>query len=298
MLDHTLSAAALFENGQTSHSGDALDVTSDIDHRLGLALPTMVDARVRNAQAPWDDFSSEKYYDHNYKEIQAEDQEILHRVSLFFAGAFAGRKRAECAIDVGSGTNLYPALLMLPWANHILLTDYSPPNVSWLDREVRAERSPWAWEPFWQELKGCPGLRPHRRAAQAAKRSLFQGSSVRRNQAAQRIRLACGAVATRHDVLRGRVDHRGIRGIPRGHREVRRRTSIDAPFAATFMAESVGYEVDGTKFPASLVTTIQVRECFEEFGAHDLTVDMTETTSRGARGIQRDDRGHGDSRVR
>src|SRR6266581_4019498 len=102
MLDHSPSASWLPGNGETGHIADDLE----------LALPPMVDVRVRNAQAPWADFSSEEYFAHNYKTVQAEDQEIIHRVSLFFSNAFADRGPARCAIDVGSGSNLYPALLM------------------------------------------------------------------------------------------------------------------------------------------------------------------------------------------
>ena len=71
-------------------------------------------------------------------ELQAEDQEIIRRVSHFFIRAFADRPpRRGGAIDVGSGTNLYPALLMLPWTEQILLTDYSASNVDWLRRSAR-----------------------------------------------------------------------------------------------------------------------------------------------------------------
>src|ERR1700733_189420 len=75
-----------------------------------------VDANVlRNADAPWNMFSSHDYWRRNYSKLQAEDREIIRRVSHFFVSARAGRPRVQRAIDVGAGTNLYPALLMLPW---------------------------------------------------------------------------------------------------------------------------------------------------------------------------------------
>ena len=73
----------------------------------------------------------------NYRELQAEDQEIIRLVSQFFIAAFADRPPARRGIDVGSGTNLYPALLMLPWTEQILLTDFSESNVRWLRRSAR-----------------------------------------------------------------------------------------------------------------------------------------------------------------
>ena len=82
----------------------------------------MVDvaAHVHNADVQWNRFSPEDYWQRNYLELQAEDQEIIRLVSQFFIAAFAGRPHARLGIDVGSGTNIYPALLMLPWTEQIL----------------------------------------------------------------------------------------------------------------------------------------------------------------------------------
>jgi len=236
----------------------------------------MVDARVRNAQAPWSRFSSKKYYNHNYKRMQAEDQEIIHRVSLFFAGAFADRDHAQDAIDVGSGSNLYPALLMLPWANHILLTDYSQRNVRWLRRAVRKRRSPWAWQPFWQELKGCKGydeIDEPRRHLKKACLGDRKHAGIRRHSVFELPEDQWGlgtmffvAESISEDVAEFRAAMGKFVGA----------LQSGAPFAAAFMAESEGYEVNGTWFPASRITSEQVTECFKEFGANDLTVAMVE----------------------
>jgi len=107
-----------------------------------LTFPFMADAATdvqRNADANWNRFSSDDYWRRNYHELQAEDQEIIRLVSRFFIRAFAGRPPARRSVDVGSGTNLYPALLMLPWAEQILLTDFSASNVDWLRRQLDDE---------------------------------------------------------------------------------------------------------------------------------------------------------------
>jgi hypothetical protein len=39
-------------------------------------------------------------------------------------------------VDVGAGTNLYPALLMLPWVRHMVLTEYAPTNIAWLSENL------------------------------------------------------------------------------------------------------------------------------------------------------------------
>jgi hypothetical protein len=279
MLDDAQRAAILTANGQGPHmDDDLLQLTSHMGHAVGLVLPSMADARVRNAEAPWDDFSSEKYYDHNYKKVQAEDQEIIQRVSQFFTRAFAHRNRAECAIDVGSGSNLYPALLILPWTNRILLTDYSQRNVRWLRHEVREDRSAWAWQPFWQELEGCKGYdqigEPRKQLREACRTDEFASAGIQRksvfNLPSARWQLGTMffvAESITEDFAEFRTAINHFVGALRP----------GAPFAATFMAESLGYEVDGTWFPALKVTTEHVSGCFEEFGADDLNVFMIET---------------------
>src|SRR5581483_3698131 len=112
-----------------------------------------------NADVPWNRFSSHDYGRRNYYELQTEDREILHQVCDFFLHAFAGRLPARRGIDVGSGTNLYPALLMLPWTEQILLTDFSASNVRWLRHQLTDDGGAWTWQPFWRELQEAEGYR-------------------------------------------------------------------------------------------------------------------------------------------
>ena len=56
----------------------------------------MADDAVRlldNAGAPWNSFSSDDYWDHNYRKLQPEDREIIYRLSRFFGSAFADCRR-------------------------------------------------------------------------------------------------------------------------------------------------------------------------------------------------------------
>jgi len=268
MLDHSPSASWLPGNGETGPIADDLE----------LALPPMVDARVRNAQAPWADFSSEEYFAHNYKTVQAEDQEIIHRVSLFFIDAFADRGPARCAVDVGSGSNLYPALLMLPWADHIQLTDYSPRNVSWLRDEINEDQPTWAWQSFWRELAGYRGydqiMKPREQLKAACLGSPDLGG-VRRQSVFElpRGRWQLGTMFfVAESITEEFTEFREAIGRFAGALQ------RGAPFAAAFMAGSLGYEVDGTWFPALKVTGEDVQECFEKFGADNLSVLANETS--------------------
>jgi hypothetical protein len=245
------------------------------------ALPyTMaaVDANVLdNADAPWNRFSSHDYWRRNYSDLHAEDREIIRRVSDFLICAFAERPPVERAIDVGSGTNLYPALLMLPWTERILLADYSQSNVSWLRGQLDDETDPWPWRRFWSEIQEAKGYsyvhnpRARLRAACAPESGhagverfsvfdlpearwdlgtmFFVAESITQNSAEFRAAVGCFVGALKPD----------------------------APFAAAFMAGSAGYEVAGTKFPAVPITPDDVRQHLVELGVREPSVELLDT---------------------
>jgi hypothetical protein len=104
-----------------------------------------------NSDFPWDDFDSQWYYDHNYKVLRDDDRQILETVRDFFAKTYL--TSPEChghGLDVGSGTNLYPALSMLPFCDKITLCEYSASNVSWLEDEIQGNLP--SWGSFWNLL--------------------------------------------------------------------------------------------------------------------------------------------------
>lgn len=111
-----------------------------------------VDVNVLDVGTLWNRFSSNDYWRRNYNKLHAEDQEVICRLSHFLAAAFADRAPAQRAIDVGSGTNLYHALPILPWTERILLTDYLESNASWLQDQLVDDTKPWSWLPFWWDL--------------------------------------------------------------------------------------------------------------------------------------------------
>jgi NNMT/PNMT/TEMT family protein len=279
----TLSSARLLRREIRDAAGSGSQLRGD-----ALPLPSMVDAatRVRNAEAPWHDFSSQEYWRHNYENMHLEDQEIIHRVSLFFTRAFADRDRAQRAIDVGSGSNLYPALLMLPWTDQILLSDYSEGNVNWLHDRVMDDEAPWTWRPFWDEL---------------GKREVYDQISEPRKL----LRIACA----RADGYAG-IERHSVFSLPQQRWQLGTmffvaesitqdpaefRSAVagfvgalqpGAPFAAAFMAGSEGYPVAGTPFPALQITTDDVKDRFTELGVSELSVDLNQTPDRVRPGYQ------------
>jgi hypothetical protein len=241
----------------------------------------MVDAdvRVRNAEAPWSDFSSHDYWSRNYKKLQPEDKEIIRRVSLFLTRVFAARPPAERAIDVGSGTNLYPALLMLPWTERVLLTDHSARNVGWLRRHV-VDDAAWTWQPFWRELREFDGYNrisaPRKQLQEAcAGKSGFAGIEQYSVFDLPRAQWHLGtmffvAESITEDPAEFRAAIESFVGA----------LAPGAPFAAAFMAGSDGYRVAGTRFPALYITPDDVTERFGELGVGELSVELTRTPHR------------------
>lgn len=247
-----------------------------------LAFTPMVDvgARVQhNADAQWNTFSSQDYWQQNYHELQPEDEEIIRRVSQFFIATFRDRPRAARGIDVGSGTNLYPALLMLPWTEQILLTDISEGNVRWLSRQL-ADGAAWTWEPFWHELREAERYNEidnPRKHLQVA----CQGEP---GSAGVEQRSVFGLPKARWDV--GTMFF-VAESITEDHEEFRAALASfvgalkpGAPVATAFMAGSHGYLVADTSFPALPITPDDVWRHLTELGVGDLSVEHLLTEHR------------------
>jgi hypothetical protein len=235
---------------------------------------------LHNADVPWNRFSSHAYWRQNYHELQAEDQEIIHLVSHFFIRAFAGRPSASRGVDVGSGANLYPALLMLPWAEHIQLTDYSESNVRWLREQLAVDGTPWSWGPFWQELQGAEGynhIGEPRKQLQLACLGEPEGAGIEQlsvfNLAKAQWDLGtmffvAESITEDKDEFRAAIEC-FVGALQPG-----------APFATAFMAGSDGYEVAETRFPALRVTPADVRRHFTELDVAELSVEKLRTKDR------------------
>ena len=99
---------------------------------------------ILNSQVPWDRFDSDWYHDHNYRSLRDDDHQIMKKVRDHFIRARVTRGRG---IDVGAGSNLYPALAMLPFCRELELWDIASPNVEWLQSRVR--RHDRDWDEFW-----------------------------------------------------------------------------------------------------------------------------------------------------
>jgi hypothetical protein len=236
--------------------------------------------RIYNADAPWNTFSSHDYWRRNYSALQAEDQDIIRRVSRFFIDAFTDRPPAQRGIDVGSGTNLYPALLMLPWTEQILLTDFSASNIRWLNDQLADDTSRWAWLPFWQEMCEARGYREVDRPRKMLREACvsepgYAGTEQRSVFDLPGARWDLGTMFfVAESITEEPAEFRAVIGGFVGA------LKPGAPFAAAFTAGSDGYPVGGTRFPAVPITADDVGRCFTGLGARKLSVELLETEHR------------------
>ena len=234
---------------------------------------------------PWDEFDPAAYHKANYGELHPEDLQILGRVGSFFSDTLAGQTLASDALDVGSGSNLYPALLMLPFTERIMLTDVSGNNVQWLrqnvaDPGVTDPGTPWDWQPFWDEVCSLPGYRDV-------------------SQPRKQLRAACAPVpgvagVEQHSVfsLPKRKWQLGTmffvaESITRDPGEFRgavrafvSRLRQGAPFATAFMAGSEGYQVGGASYPAVPISEVDVKILFTDLSARELSVWQTQSEEK------------------
>jgi len=104
---------------------------------------------VRNDDQPWNDFDPVSYHSANYRELHANDRRILELIADFLAAART-RRDGRHGLDVGTGTNLYPTLAMLPSCDAITLVERGGRNLGWLKSQVG--RYAESWDPYWETL--------------------------------------------------------------------------------------------------------------------------------------------------
>lgn len=212
-----------------------------------------------NVDFPWDEFDSSAYYEHNYARLRDDDAQILAAVAGFFASAGVGPDAH--GVDVGSGTNLYPVLSMLPYCRDIDLWERSTANVRWLKEETQFFSA--RWDPFWAVLSGFPAYRSigDPREAVATRTRPVQGSVFDLPHAQWDI----GTMFFVAESLTG--EHAEFEAATRRFVGALR---PGAPFAAAFMEGSEGYDVGDLRFPAVKVGVADVQKCLD-----DVTSDLT-----------------------
>ncbi|WP_157546644.1 SCO2525 family SAM-dependent methyltransferase [Hamadaea tsunoensis] len=226
----------------------------------------------------WDRFNPVPYFKHNYATLRKDDRQILMHVRDFFTAHFDGesiqdiKRRRLHGLDIGSGSNLYPALTMLPFCDKITLRDYSPRNVRWMRNEVRQPHR--SWKSFWRVLaKSEPYGRLPGGFAQALRtRAVTQHGSIFELHKNHWDIGTMFFVAESLTMERREFDvavTRFVESLRDG-----------APFACAFMRNSSGYRVDVRDFPAVAIDELDVQTCLDKV-ADKVHVHLIELKNSG-----------------
>jgi hypothetical protein len=204
-----------------------------------------------NGDLEWDSFDSDAYFEANYRYLHPIDAQIIRIVAGFFHDQqFRGRRRG---IDVGTGTNLYPAMLMLPFVNEIVLYERATNNRAWLAEQLRTPAG--SWRQFWEVIRD--GRPEYERIAAPlevlADRAVIEEGNVYSLQAGQ---YDLGTMFFVAESTTNRAD------------EFRRATRLfvdclvaGAPFAAAFMRHSADVQIGRQFFPVCSIDEDDIAEC-------------------------------------
>ncbi len=203
-----------------------------------------------NDSVDWDSFDSEAYFMHNYGNLRPDDARIIEIVADYFQRATRGAISTSRAIDVGSGANLYPAMIMLPYSSRVTLFERAFTNRAWMKEELHRPHESW-WE-FWKVI--APGRRaygPINKPLDVLNgRAVIEGGNVFSLAPDQydlgTMFFVAESITTRLDEFQ-RAARKFVNTLKRG-----------APFAAAFMRYSSGYLVAGQRFPACSVSEVDV----------------------------------------
>ncbi len=204
----------------------------------------------RNSDFAWDSFDSCSYLTHNYGTLRDDDRQIVEGVRDFFAPLDPAMVRQ--GLDVGSGTNLYPALTMLPLCDKITLWEYASSNVRWLRREVR--RYSQSWDGFWDLLSQDPLYK----SVEDPRAALVRKALVRKGSIFD-LPVSRWDVGTMFFVAES--ISADVREFQAATQRFVRSLKPGAPFAAAFMKNSTGYDVGDRRFPAVAVDVDDVHDC-------------------------------------
>jgi hypothetical protein len=198
----------------------------------------------RNEAAAWSDFDADEYWKFNYATLLPEDEEIIRHASRFLVDACGTGRPRKRAVDVGAGSNLYPALLMLPWAEHIVFTEHAQSNIHWLKDNLPDESADWAWQPFWDVMAELP----HYRSIEEPQRQLAALPNEVRTLSIFDLPSETWDLGSMFFVADGISEDTAE--FESAVRSFLGSLIPGSPFMMAFMEGSTGYEVSGVNFPA------------------------------------------------
>jgi hypothetical protein len=212
----------------------------------------------KNSSIDWDRFDPVPYQKQNYSpQVRGDDARIILAICGHFKKHFLEHPQTEeypIGVDMGAGSNLYPAMTMMPLTAEIVLIDPDQANLDWLKSEIRLLRSGdrealERWDPYWDRAReaGNPWL--NTTLAWAMARTALNTSradllSLGMEQAFDlgTMCFVAESMTSDRDEFAAAV-YSFLRSLRPG-----------APYAIACMAESTGYAVGGVDYPAVSVT--------------------------------------------
>lgn len=205
---------------------------------------------MKNSDFVWDQFDSQAYFSTNYTQLRHDDLEIIGLIRDFLIAEDLPENSS--GVDVGSGTNLYPALAMVPWCSKITLWEYSSSNVKWLRHQVKSYDE--SWDDFWETLTKTNDMYPkiHDPRRELAKRAEVHRGSIFELPAEE---WDIGTMFFVAESLTEQMDEFRL-----AVRCFLRSLKPNGVFVAAFMEQSVGYEVGSHTFPAVSISRNDVED--------------------------------------
>lgn len=92
------------------------------------------------SETDWDGFDSEAYFQHNYSSLRAHNERYMH---MLCDASSDWAPESRRVLDIGTGSNLFPVISLLPFASRIECSDRSASNRNWLESEFRGDGARW-----------------------------------------------------------------------------------------------------------------------------------------------------------
>jgi NNMT/PNMT/TEMT family len=203
-----------------------------------------------NADCFWNEFDAELYFKHNYSSLRDDDRQIVEILRDFFRSGDI--PDGAHGVDIGTGTNLYPTLAMLPFCHRVTMLDYSAASIKWLHDEMR-RWSP-SWHQVWQVLaKEAPYDMVRDLSALLASRArIVSGNIFEMPQQRWDVGTMCFVAES---ISSSKEEfHAASRAFLRSLR-------TGAPFVAAFMKNSRGYLIGKRWYPAVPIDESDVERC-------------------------------------
>lgn len=102
--------------------------------------------RTHNRDVAWERFDTGGYVADNYATVHPLDRDIIAALSPHYAAIPAGSLASS--LDVGTGPNLYPLMLVAAASRRLEAVDCSTPNLRYLQRVCEKGPGP-GWQHFW-----------------------------------------------------------------------------------------------------------------------------------------------------